>query len=149
MHSSRTETLLTALTQGAPLRRHILTVLTTNEMSTEFHQHDSGHVIEYSDVIEHLATTITDGNDAAVVLRSFTDGVSHTLTNGPIIPVKRVCGWVVHGGAFYPLEAKQMSTAFHPAAVSGEIIPPEKGVEIVDAWTVDLTEFRALPSDGG
>ncbi|WP_141923145.1 hypothetical protein [Haloactinospora alba] len=118
-------------------------------MSTEFHQHDDGYAVEHSEVLDHLATTLIGGNDAAVILRSFTDKVSHTLTNGTTIPVKRVCGWRVHGGAFHPLEAGQMYTVFHTDAGTGEPIPPEKGVEIVDAWTVDLTGFRTLPSDRG
>ncbi|RNL86957.1 hypothetical protein [Halostreptopolyspora alba] len=149
MHSSRTETLLAALTRGTPLRHHVLTLLTTHAMSTEIALRDSGHAVEHPEVVNHLATTISRGNEAAVILRSFTDEVSRTLANGTVIPVAHVCGWLVHSGACHPFDAGQMFAAFHTDADSGEPIAPEPGVEIIDAWTVDLTEFYALqPEDG-
>lgn len=149
MHSSHTKTLLAALTRGTPLRCHILTLLTTNTMSTEVDQRDGGCTIEHPEVFNHLATTIAGGHEAAVILRSFTDEVSHTLANGTVIPVKHVCGWFVHSGVFHPFDAGQMFAAFHTDADSGEPIAPEAGVEIIDAWPVDLTEFHALrPGQG-
>ncbi|MBB4931732.1 hypothetical protein F4561_002552 [Lipingzhangella halophila] len=149
MISSRIDTLLAALLSAALVRRHILTVLTTRAMSTAVDQSDGGYAVEHPGVIEHLAAVVAGGSEAAVVLRSFTGDISHTLANGTAIPVKHVCGWSVHGGAFHPFDAGQMFAAFHTDAGSGEPIAPEPGVEITDAWAVDLTGFYALsPEDG-
>ncbi len=145
MFSSHTDTLVAALLDATPLRHHILTVFTTHPMSTALDRCDDSSTVEHPEVIERLARTVMRQHDqAAVVLRSFTGHTSQAPGSDTTIPIKQVCGWLVHDGAFHPLDTAQLIETYYTDADSGEPVALDHGLEVVDAWPVELAAFHAL-----
>ncbi|WP_017571644.1 hypothetical protein [Nocardiopsis halotolerans] len=142
MLSSAAHALLSALLTDLPGSRHLLTLHTRHTMSTALLLQGKGFVVEHPPVVERLCVVVASGAAAGVVLRSFTDQVSHTLPNGVDVPVKLVRGWSVADRALTPLDEAQMFDAHCTDAASGEPAPPERGVVYTDAPAVDLTVFH-------
>ncbi|MFD6949617.1 hypothetical protein A6A08_07290 [Nocardiopsis sp. TSRI0078] len=144
MLSSRARALLSALLNDLPGRHHILTLHTRHAMSTAVARRGEGFDVEHPPVVERLCDALADGATAAVVLRSLTDQVSHTLPDGVGVPVKLVRGWSVVDRDMVPLDEARMFDAHCTDAASGEPVPPERGVVYADAPAVDLTVFRGV-----
>lgn len=142
MLSSAAHTLLSALLTDLPGSRHLLSLHTRHTMSTAVLLQGEGFAVEHPPVVERLCAVIANGATAGVVLRSFTDQVSHTLPNGVDIPVKLVRGWSIADRGLTPLDEAQMFDAYCTDAASGEPVPPERGVVYTDAPAVDLTAFH-------
>ncbi|OOC54338.1 MULTISPECIES: hypothetical protein [Nocardiopsis] len=142
MPSSHAHALLSALLNDLPGEHHVLTLHTRHAMSTAVERRGEDFAVEHPPVVERLCDALTDGGAAAVVLRSFTDQVSHTLPDGAGVPVKLVRGWRVADRDLVPLDEAQMFDAHCTDAASGEPIPPERGVVYTDAPAVDLTVFH-------
>ena len=143
MPTSRTRLLLSALFRDLPDRRHILTVHTGRVESTSLVRHRRGWDIGHPPTVERLSAALAGGRSASVVLRSFTQRVSHTLPDGTEVPVKVVRGWQAADHALIPLDEAQMFDAHCTDAASGEPVPPEPGVEFAPAPPVDLSAFHA------
>ncbi|CAL9601918.1 hypothetical protein SUDANB121_05470 [Nocardiopsis dassonvillei] len=142
MSTSRARILLSALLRDLPGRHHILTLYTGDPVSTSIVLHAGGWDIEHPPVVERLSTVLATGRSAAVVLRSFTERVSHTLPDGLEVPVKVVRGWRIADHTLQPLDEAEMFDAHCTDAASGEPIPPERGVEFAPAPAVDLSAFH-------
>ncbi|WP_028649436.1 hypothetical protein [Nocardiopsis sp. CNT312] len=144
MLSPRSHALLSALLNGLAEHRHLLTLHTGHPASTVVDRAEGDFTVEHAAVVERLCAALAEGAPAAVVLRSFTDRVSHTLADGTAIPAEVVRGWTAGGGALLPLDEARMFDAHCTDAASGEPLPPERGVVYADAPEIDLTVFRAL-----
>ncbi|PDP84526.1 hypothetical protein CQJ94_28075 [Glycomyces fuscus] len=142
MLSPRAHALLSALLDGLPGTKHILTLHTRHAMVTAVERRESGFDVERPAVVERLCTAVTSGGLAAVVLRTLTDQVSHTLPGGVEVPVGLVRGWTVTERSLVPLDEARMFDAHCTDSASGEPIPPERGVVYTDAPAVDLTLFH-------
>jgi hypothetical protein len=142
MLSSRAHVLLSALLEDLPGTRHILTLHTRHAMATAVERRAPGFHVDHPAVVERLCTAVTSGGLAAVVLRSFTDQVSHTLPSGVEVPVRLVRGWTVADRSLLPLDEARMFDAHCTDSASGEPVPPERGVVYTDAPAVDLTLFH-------
>ncbi len=104
MLTSRARILLSALLRDLPDRHHILTVHTDRTASTSVVLHTGGWDIEHPPVVERLSAVLAGGHGAAVILRSFTPRISHTLPDGTEIPVKVVRGWRAADHTLVPLD---------------------------------------------
>ncbi|WP_017608565.1 hypothetical protein [Nocardiopsis xinjiangensis] len=142
MSSSLAPLLLAALFSDLPHENHILTVNTGSVRSTAVERRGEGFRVELPAVVERLCTALARGDLASVVLRSFTDEVSHTRTDGVDIPVKLVRGWWACDRTLYPLDETAMFDAHCMDAASGEPLPPEEGVRYTDAPEIDLAVFH-------
>lgn len=92
MISPNARALVGALFRDLPGDRHLLTLHTQHTMSTALDRRGEGFEIEHPEVVERLYTALTADTPAAVIVRTFTDRLSHTLPDGTTIPVKRVLG---------------------------------------------------------
>lgn len=142
MLTSRARILLSALLRDLPDRHHILTLHTGHPVSTSVVLHTGGWDIEHPPVVERLSTVLSTGRSGAVVLRSFTTRISHTLTDGTEVPVKVVRGWRAADHTLTPLDEAEMFDAHCTDSASGEPVPPERGVEFAPAPAVDLSAFH-------
>ncbi|MCY9784188.1 hypothetical protein KIK06_09810 [Nocardiopsis sp. EMB25] len=142
MLSPRAHALLCAVLNGLPHDHHLLTLHTRHAMSTAVDRRRGGLYVEHPPVVERLCAAVDGGGAAALILRSFTGQVSHTLPNGVDIPVKLVRGWTIADRRLIPLDEARMFDAHCTDAASGEPIPPERGVVYTDAPDVDLTGFH-------
>lgn len=142
MLTSRARVLLSALLRDLPDRHHILTVHTGRTESTSIVLHTGGWDIDHPPTVERLSTVLAGGHSAAVLLRSFTRRISHTLPDGTEVPVKVVRGWRAADHTLVPLDEAQMFDAHCTDAASGEPVPPEHGVEFAPAPSVDLSAFH-------
>lgn len=142
MLTSRARILLSALLRDLPDRHHVLTLHTGQTAVTSIVLHDRGWDIEHPPVVERLCAIVAGGRGAAVILRSSTQKISHTLPDGTAVPVKVVRGWQAADHALVPLDEAQMFDAHCTDAASGEPIPPERGVEFAPAPAVDLSAFH-------
>ncbi len=142
MLSSHAHALLSALLDDLPGTKHFLTLHTRRVLVTSVERREEGFEVEHPAVVERLCTAVTNGDLAAVVLRSLTDRVSHTLPDGARIPVALVRGWTVTDRTLVPLDEAGMFDAHCTDSASGEPIPPEPGVVYTDAPAVDLTLFH-------
>ncbi|MDT0329219.1 hypothetical protein [Nocardiopsis lambiniae] len=142
MLTSRARILLSALLRDLPGRHHILTLHTGHTMSTTIALRHGAWDIGHPPVVERLTTTLAGGRTAALIMRTFTDRISHTLPNGVDIPVKVVRGWRVAAHTLVPLDEAEMFDAHCTDAASGEPLPPELGVEFTAAPPIDLADFH-------
>lgn len=142
MSRSLSHILLSALFTDLPHRSHILTLHTGRALSTAIDRRCDGFEVEHPAVVERLCAALARGALASVVLRSFTDQVSHTLENGVEIPMKLVRGWVASDRTLYPLDEAAMFDAHCMDAASGEPISPEEGVIYTGAPEIDLAVFH-------
>ncbi|WP_017582307.1 hypothetical protein [Nocardiopsis valliformis] len=142
MLSQNARALLGALLRDLPGDRYILTLHTRHAMSTALDRRGEGFDVEHPEVVERLYTALTAEAPAAVIVRTFTNRLSHTLPDGTAIPVKRVLGWRLGGGSITPVDEAEMFNAHCVDAASGEPIPPERGVEYTSAPGVELPAFE-------
>jgi hypothetical protein len=96
--------------------------------------------IENPTVATDLSRIVAEGGAAAVIVRTFTDEISHVLPNGVQIPIKEVRGWRLDGGVFHPFDEQAIFAASCTDAATGEPIPPERGVRYADAHPVRADE---------
>ncbi|MBE2997701.1 hypothetical protein IDM40_03115 [Nocardiopsis sp. HNM0947] len=142
MALSLSHVLLSALFTDLPHQNHILTLHTGMARSTAIDRRADGFEVEHPEVVERLCTALARGDLASVVLRSFTDQVSHTRPDGVEIPMKLVRGWVASDRTLYPLDEAAMFDAHCMDAASGEPLSPEEGVIYTGAPEVDLAVFH-------
>lgn len=142
MLSSAARTLLQALFLDLSDHVHILTLHLGYAMSTSITHHGGVFDVEHPAVVERLHDALTLGGQGALILRSFTERVSHTEPNGVNIPVKQVRGWQLNRGALVPLDEAQMFDAHCTDSASGEPLPPERGVEYTGAPPIDLSGIQ-------
>lgn len=142
MLSSHACALLSALLDDLPGTKHLLTLHTRHVLVTSVERREDGFEAEHPAVVERLCAAVTSGGLAAVVLRSPTDRISHTLADGVGVPVTLVRGWTVTDRTLVPLDEARMFDAYCTDSASGEPIPPEPGVVYTDAPAVDLTLFH-------
>lgn len=121
--------------------KHILTVAASaSTMSTAIDVGAEGELdIELPAVLRELGALLGSRTPMSMVLRTFGEDIAFTLPNGVDIPVKTVRCWFVADGVAYPRTEAETFAAFCTDAESGELIPPERGVQYADAWTVDFT----------
>lgn len=136
--------LLSALLRDLPGDHHILTLNTGHARSTAVHVRGVDFDIEHPEVVERLCTAVTRNSPSALVLRTFSDRISHTLPNGTAVPVKLVRGWRVGERTLLPLEEAEMFDAHCTDPASGEPLPSERGVEYTSAPEIDLSFFDEL-----
>lgn len=112
--------------------RHILTLGNGWLTALDLFEDGCTYGIEHPPVIGELLRIIKSGEEGSVILRTFTDEISDTLTNGTRIPVKEVRGWYVEGGRLHPFTDAEIFSASCTDA-TGEPIPPEDAVRYVSA----------------
>lgn len=144
MLSTSAHTLLCSLFRDLSGDRHILNLSFRHAMSTALDRRGDHFEVEHPVVIERLHMALTGHTPAALILRTFTDRVHETLPDGTIVPVKSVRGWRVGHRTLIPLDEAQMFDAHCTDAASGEPVPPEPGVEYVDAPYVDLSDLEEV-----
>lgn len=144
MLSANARALLHSLLRDLPGDRHILTLHTRHAMSTAVDRRGGDFEIEHPEVVERLYTAFTAQAPAAVIVRTFTARLSHSLPDGTAIPLKRVLGWRLGGGAITPVDEAEMFNAHCVDAASGEPIPPERGVEYAGAPAVEIPDLDQL-----
>ncbi|MFE3459278.1 hypothetical protein ACFXKD_17185 [Nocardiopsis aegyptia] len=144
MLTTDARTLLSALLRDLPGDHHVLTLNTGHAMSTAVDVRGEDFDIEHPEVVERLCAAVTRPSPSALVLRTFTDRVSHTLPDGTAVPIKLVRGWRVGEHTLYPLDEAEMFDAHCTDAASGEPLPPERGVEYTSAPEIDLSSFDEL-----
>lgn len=120
---------------------HILTIgVSASTMSTAIDVGTDGELdIELPAVLRELGELLGSDTPMSMVLRTFGKETAFTLPNGVEIPVKTVRCWFVADGVAYPRTEAETFAAFCTDAESGELIPPERGVQYADAWTVEFT----------
>ncbi|MEV6768781.1 hypothetical protein AB0N05_09170 [Nocardia sp. NPDC051030] len=128
---------LTMLIRPAGNSQHILTL--GNGWSTAIEQlHDGTYSVEHPAAIDEILRILERGEEASLILRTFTPEIGHTLPNGTSIPIKEVRGWYINEGVVHPLSEQQMFNASCIDADTGEPIPPERAVRYVDAYTLQF-----------
>ena len=142
MLSSAARALLQALFLDLSDQGHILTLHLGYAMSTSITRHGGVFDVEHPAVVERLHDAVVSGGQGALILRSFTDRVSHTRPDGVNVPVKQVRGWRLDQGTLVPLDEAQMFDAHCTDSASGEPIPPERSVEYTGAPSIDLSGLQ-------
>jgi hypothetical protein len=133
---SPAQRIVRALTVPAGVGTHIVTV---NDWSTGVTV-DADETVEIEDpmVAADLHRMVTEGEDASIIVRTFTGEVSHTLASGAKVPVKEVRGWYLNEGVFQPMDEQVIFSASCTDTETGEPIAPERGVRYVDAYAVEV-----------
>jgi hypothetical protein len=127
---------LRALVCPAGTGTHLVQV---NDWSTSVTVNKDGSIeIENPMVGAGLHRIVNEGQDAGIIVRTFTKETSHTLPDGTKIPVKQVRGWHLSGGAFHGIDERAIFSASCTDAVTGEPIAPERGVRYMDAYPVKV-----------
>ncbi|KOX09957.1 hypothetical protein [Nocardiopsis sp. NRRL B-16309] len=144
MLTTDARTLLSALLRDLPGDHHVLTLNTGHPMSTAIDARGEGFDVEHPAVVERLCAAISRPSPSALVLRTLTDRISHTLPDGTAVPVTLVRGWRVGERTLFPLDEAEMFNAHCTDAASGEPVPPERGVEYAGAPEIDLAAFDEL-----
>jgi hypothetical protein len=144
MLTTNARTLLSVLLRELPGEHHILTLNTGHAFSTSIDRRGEDVEVAHPEVVERLCAAVTRASPSALVLRTLTDRISHTLPNGVDVPVKLVLGWRVGQGALIPLSEAEMFDAHCTDSASGEPIPSERGVEYTRAPDIDLSAFNGL-----
>ncbi|RKS08125.1 hypothetical protein DFP74_3818 [Nocardiopsis sp. Huas11] len=144
MLTTDARTLLSALLRDLPGDHHILTLNTGHALSTTVDVRGEDFDVERPEVVERLCTAVTRASPSALVLRTFTDRIAHTRSDGTAVAVKLVRGWRVGEGRLVPLGEAEMFDAHCTDAASGEPLPPEPGVEYSSAPGIDLSAFDEL-----
>lgn len=121
--------------------RHLLTIGTADTtMSTAIDVDATGALdVELPHVLRKLGALLGAGTQLSLVLRTFGNEVAFTAENGTPIPVKTVRCWLVAQGIAHPQTEAATFAASCTDADTGELLPPERGVEYADAWPVPLT----------
>lgn len=110
------------------------------ESSTAVDAHEGAITwVEHEPVILALAIKTVQGIPYPLIVRTFTDEVSHQSPNGMPIPFKVVRGWSFNGSTLVALTEAEMFAAMCTDADTGEPIAPEAGVRYADAWPVNLS----------
>ncbi|MCU1647715.1 MAG: hypothetical protein JWN03_7990 [Nocardia sp.] len=129
--------LLAMLVRPAGTSQHIMTL--GNGWSTAIERlDDDSYSIEYPAALAELRRILDHGEETSLILRTFTQEISHTLPNGTSIPIKEVRGWCINEGVLHPLSGQQMFDASCTDADTGEPIAPERAVRYIDAYAVEL-----------
>jgi hypothetical protein len=132
---SPAQALLRALVAPAGDGHHLVTV--SNGWSTGVTVAAGGPLeIENPMVAAGLHRMVTGGEQAGIIVRTFTGEISHTLPDGVTIPVKEIRCWYLNEGVFHPLAEGQAFAAHCTDVGTGEPIPPERGVRYLDAYPV-------------
>lgn len=136
---TQVDELVVGLTNPVGHSRHIVTL--GGGLSTAIDElHDGTPAVEHPEVVQEILRGLDDGQTGSIVLRTFTDEISHTTANGTEIPVKEVRGWFASDGQLHPLDEQQMFSASCTDAATGEPIGPERGVRYLSAHPIELAD---------